>query len=229
MSETSVEAPANLVADNIGTPKAYVPTAQQLAMGWDDIDLRTKLFVIRRQSGTARLVEGTRTIKEKVAKDGPPNEDGTPGPQVSEIVEKQVPTKEVQYSYDSTYEQVGDPYRALTGALRAQAEIATEQRKNGYKVFERLKMEYGVWFVQDPEGIKDGFRYSVSYIDRPIEPPKEKKPRAVKEPKPVELDADGNPVKKTRAAKVPKAAKETAPAVVSDVVSADDMVAEDED
>ena len=199
-------------------PKPVVPTGQQTQLGWGELDIRTKNFVTRRQVGTpsVEIKEVPKSVKVKVKKADP--NDPTKEVEVEEVQQKVEKIKVVTYTWADEYETYGQQYAAPTPALRAQATAAKAHRNEGFTVAENLKKEYGVWYVTDPEGQRNGFRYSISYVDAPPKPVVEKKVRAPKAEKP---KTEGTKRGK-KADAVAAAQAATAPA--AETINMDDMV-----
>jgi hypothetical protein len=201
------------------------PSAQVLRLGGDfaavgvDVRLHQILRMVQKGTPTKSMVpvqrRETTTVIDPETKE-----------EKQETKEVTVHEPKVDWEW-GPMEQVGDPLPSVTKALRAQAEDAKSYRtpeKGSYLVKEYISTEYGVWYVTDPDGVKEGYRFSIALGARkPAPPPKEKKERVKKEPRP-------KAEKPPKATKQPKAATKSAASAVApeNVVTADDIDVSDE-
>lgn len=198
-----VEVEESIAVDALaeGVPAAPVappePTLQARNLGGKFLevgaDIRLYNVLCQRQVGKPTVA--TVPVKKMVTVMTKETNEAGEEVEVKKTVEQEVHERQVSWAWGDP-EVYGDPFASLTGALRAQAILAKSFRESGYAVKENIKAEYGVWYVTDPEGVRDGYRFSITLGDRkPAPPPKEKK---VKEPK---------PPKEPKEPKAPKAAK----------------------
>jgi hypothetical protein len=174
------------------TPKPKEPTLQMTSLGGDFLNFTPYVHAVQcvRQVGTPtttnKTVKAKRTVTER---------DDT-GADVTKIVEVDEVITETEYKWADEYENMGDPFASLTGALRNQYNLAGlhifdangTANGSGYTRKEYLKTEYGVWYVTEPTGKLPGYRYSIMLVPCPANlqkaPKPEKKVRVPKPPKP---------------------------------------------
>ena len=184
-------------------PADREPTKQMQNLGGVWLDFVAGKYAVQmvRQIGvptvTTKKVMQKQTRKVRA-------EDGT---ETATTAEVEVDVLNVEYTWDvddngtPLVEQLGDPYASITGGLRAQALLAKAYQKEGYTVSENIKAEYGVWYVKDLTGQKEGYRYFLHMIDCPpgmVKAKPERTEKAAKEPKPEKLPKAVKPVKEKK-------------------------------
>lgn len=215
------------------------PTGQMLELAktdptWLSADLATQAVATLVQIGKAIKTTAIHPVIRDVVKEIADAQTG----EVKKVTEKETTNEEVA---TITYEWgeptiYGDLHKALTPALRLQANVAKAKRADGYSVKEVLSKEFGVWYATHADESKPGFRFSVGLAPRPAEwavtpkPPKEPKaprePKAKKEKPAPELDAEGNPIPPTKAAKAPRKKADSTKAAIAAVPAVDDTPVE---
>lgn len=129
----------------------------------------TKDRAVLNEDGTAKMSEDGKT------------------PATEKFTVKELQNK-VSYAFpepgDASEIQVGDPFNSPTSALRAQAIHAKTSKALGMNVKEYVNTEYGKWYVTDPAGVKEGYKFFIAIGDlKPLPAPKPEKVKVPKEPK----------------------------------------------